>query len=524
MQVCTPEEMRNLDHLAIHDYQIPETILMENAGLAAFRVIMDRFHLQGLSVAILAGSGNNGGDGLVVARHVHAHGGIPYLLLLDDPGKFTGAAKVNLSIMQSLPVSMELITSLECLEDVLDDADLIVDAIFGTGLDRKVSGFFKKVICSANESGLPIISLDIPSGISGLSGQIMGEAIQADVTISFGLPKRGNLFYPGYERGGELFVTHIGFPYSLQRSDDIEVSVSMPVPLPPRQEAGYKSTFGDALFIAGAMGYFGAPVFSAMAHLRSGGGYARLAAPASIIPFLAARGGEIVYHPQMETDEATLSSTAKDELINLADHSDFVVIGPGLSLNDDTQSLVRELVHSIKKPMLIDGDGLAALCGGDEMIYQRQVSTVLTPHQGEMVRLSGKTKAAILADPVLIIQNEAVKRNAIIVLKGAHSLIGFPDERVFINLSGNSGMATAGSGDVLTGVISAMFGLGLPLEQAVLNAVFLHGFAGDLAADELGADGLTAGDILNYLPTAMQQYREHREDILQDYYHTIVTI
>jgi ADP-dependent NAD(P)H-hydrate dehydratase / NAD(P)H-hydrate epimerase len=277
--------------------------------------------------------------------------------------------------------------------------------------------------------------------------------------------------------------------------------------LPSRPVEAYKGAMGDVLFIAGGANYFGAPYFSAMSFLKAGGGYARLAAPASMIPFLAQSGREIVYHPQRETSSFSLSLKAKPELLALAEKVDMVVIGPGLSLQDETTKLVRELVSVISKPLVIDGDGLTAIAERSEILLKRKASTILTPHAGEMARLMRRTVTEVNADKIGVLCEAARKLNATVIFKGAHSLIGLTDGRVYVNLSGNPGMATAGSGDVLTGCIAAMHGLGLSPEFAARKGVFMHGYAGDLAAVQKGADGLTATDILECLPAAMKNDR-----------------
>jgi NAD(P)H-hydrate epimerase len=275
---------------------------------------------------------------------------------------------------------------------------------------------------------------------------------------------------------------------------------------------------GEALFIAGAAGYFGAPYFSALSFLKAGGGYSRLAAPQSMVSFIAQKGSEIVFVPQMETSAGSVALANKSRLIELSEKMDMVVIGPGLSLDPETRQLVCELVKTIKRPVLIDGDGITAVAGDLKIIKKRKAPTVLTPHLGEMSRITGKSVREISRQKIAVLQATVQELGAMIVLKGAHSLIGLPDERVFINLSGNSGMATAGSGDVLTGTIAAMSGLGLPLEDAVRKGVFMHGFAGDLAAAEKGEDGITAQDILDYLPLAMKCDREGLEEPFRSCY------
>jgi NAD(P)H-hydrate epimerase len=282
--------------------------------------------------------------------------------------------------------------------------------------------------------------------------------------------------------------------------------------LPTRDPNGHKGTFGEALFIAGARGYYGAPSFAAMSFLKAGGGYSRLAAPESVTPFIAAAGGEIVFLPQAETDTGGISAKNKTRLLEIAHGVDFVVIGPGISLDPETQALVRELAHRIERPVLIDGDGITAVSSGPGCIRNRKGSTILTPHPGEMARITGKTVTAIEQDRIGVLRDTAADLGSIVVLKGAHSLIGLPNQKIFINLSGNSGMASAGSGDVLTGTIAAMHGLGLSVEDAARAGVFIHGAAGDLAAEETGEDGITARDIMEGLPRAMALARSAPSD------------
>ena len=363
-----------------------------------------------------------------------------------------------------------------------------------------------------------MFSVDIPSGVHGNTGKVMGTAVRADLTVTFGLPKLGNVLFPGYELGGALYVSHISFPPVLYDADTLNVEISPLVKLPARHKAGHKGDFGQVLFIAGAAGYFGAPFFSAQSFLKAGGGYSRLAAPCSIVPFIASKGSEIVFLPQAETDAGSIALQNKQALLALADRMDMVVLGPGLSLDADTGQLARELTAEIEKPLLIDGDGITAVCQDLALVKGRPAETILTPHLGEMARLTGQSVREVDEAKVDILQRTTAELNATIVLKGAHSLIGHPDGRVFVNMSGNPGMATAGSGDVLTGTIAAMFGLGLPLHSAVRQGVFVHGLAGDLAAGEMGEDGITAQDILDYLPAAMKAIRGGLSEALRERY------
>jgi hydroxyethylthiazole kinase-like uncharacterized protein yjeF len=517
MKVSSVQEMRSLDREAIEKYGIPEEILMENAGEAAYRVIAEETGIRERTFAVLCGIGNNGGDGLVVARKILSGGGAVKVFLLGDADTFSGAAKKNFEIAERLPFQMRSVETADSIRSDIAHADAVIDAIFGTGLTRDVKGLYREIIDLVNEKGSRVFSLDIPSGIDGNTGNILGAAVKAHSTITFGLPKRGNILYPGYEYGGTLYVSPISFPPALQNRGDIRVSINMPVPLPPRKKEGHKGDFGEALFIAGAASYIGAPYFAAYSFLKAGGGYSRLAAPASIAAHVAAKGSEIVIIPQKETKTGSMARRNKTALLSLAEKMDMIILGPGLSLHEETQDLVRELAAGIYKPLLIDGDGLTALSSRPAILKKRKAATILTPHPGEMARLTKKKVADISADKIGILQKTAEDLNAVIVLKGAHSLIGCPDGQVFINMSGNPGMAKAGTGDVLTGTIAAMYGLGLPVPEAVRKGVFIHGFAGDLAAEERGEDGISAQDILDYLPLAMRLDREgipeERDDI-----------
>jgi len=518
MKVSRVSEMRALDRTAIKKFGIVEALLMENAGQAVYFVLLKEFGIKGKKFLVFCGVGNNGGDGFVVARKIHSNGGAVKVFILGDRSKFKGAAKINLDIVSRLPIEVRRLRSIEAIKVDLAHCDGIVDAIFGTGLSRDVGGLYRDVIELINESGKTVFSVDIPSGVHGDTGKIMGAAVKADYTVTFGLPKIGNMLFPGYDLCGKLYVSHISFPPSIYNADSLRVEINHPVRLPPRDKNGHKGDFGEALFIAGASSYFGAPYFAALSFLKAGGGYSRLAAPESITPFIANKGSEIVFVPQAETSSGSIALPNKPALLELSERMDMVVLGPGLSLEEETQQLARELAGEIDRPLLIDGDGITALCKDLQIIKDRPAETILTPHLGEMSRITKMSVGEIDANKIDVLQRTARELNTIIVLKGAHSLIGYPDGSVFINMSGNSGMATAGSGDILTGTIAAMFGLGLSLQDAVKKGVFIHGLSGDLAAEDKGEDGITAQDILDYLPLAVKADREGLDETLRDRY------
>jgi hydroxyethylthiazole kinase-like uncharacterized protein yjeF len=524
MKVAKVDEMKDLDRRATEEFGISQDLLMENAGQAVYFVMLQEFGIKNNKFVVFCGGGNNGGDGLVVARKIYSDGGEVKVFLLDDGTKFRGTAKRNFEIISRMPIEISRVGSIDSVIAELLDSDAIVDAIFGTGLVRKVSGIYKDVIQLINESQETVFSVDIPSGINGDTGEVMGVAVEADYTVTFGLPKPGNMLYPGYEHCGKLYVSHISFPPDLYNSDSIKVAINNPVELPERARDTHKGSYGKALFIAGSSNYLGAPYFSALSFLKAGGGLSYLATPKSISPFLASKGSEIVFLPQEETPSGSIALEDKDELLEFSQIVDIVVLGPGLSLAKETQELVRELTPNINKPLLIDGDGITAIAEDLGRIKSRKAPTILTPHLGEMSRITKMEISEINRNKIDVLQRTARELNAIIILKGAHSLIGCPGETVFINVSGNSGMATAGSGDALTGTIAAMYGLGLTLEDAVRMGVFIHGFSGDVAAVDKGEDGITAQDILDYLPETMKLYRDNFAEISENLYESIFMV
>lgn len=531
MKVSKVAEMRDLDREAQQKFGIPQEFLMENAGEAVYFVILKEFGIKNKKFVVFCGVGNNGGDGFVVARKITSNSGDIKVFILGDKNKLKGSAKKNFEIISNLacrqtgmPIEVYDVKSIESAKAVIMESDAIIDAIFGTGLVRDVSGIHKEIIQLINESEKTVFSIDIPSGVNGDTGKVQGTSVKANYTITFGLPKIGNMLYPGQGLCGKLYVSHISFPPSLYNRDSIKVAINEPLELPMRKQDTHKGDYKKVFFIAGSSNYLGAPYFSALSFLKSGGGLSYLAAPKSISSFIANKGSEIVFVPQKETASGSIALENKAELLRFSEKVDMVVMGPGLSLNKETQKLVRELTKEIKKPLIIDGDGITAISEDIEIVKKREAETILTPHSGEMSRITGIDIAQINKNKIDILQETTKRLNAIIVLKGAHSLIGYPDERVFINTSGNPGMATAGTGDVLTGTIAGMFGLGFSLKDAVRTGVFMHGLSGDLSAVDKGEDGITAQDILDYLPYTLKYYREDFDEISKDLYGSVYTI
>jgi NAD(P)H-hydrate epimerase len=522
MKICTVAEMQQLDQTAMETYAIPETILMENAGLATCNIIAERFEIQKNHFLVVCGSGNNGGDGLVIARKLYSNGASVCLALLASPAKFKSAAQINFKIIEKLGIPIYNITEREQLREPLKNADIIIDAIFGTGLQRKVEGLYSDIIHSINQSSLPCISVDIPSGINGNTGEIMGTAIEANITITYGQPKLGNLFYPGNKNGGKLYVTHISFPPELYDKPELKSELNMPAALNGRDQNGHKGSFSKALFIAGSAHYFGAPYFSAFSFLKSGGGMSYLASVDAVIQSVASHAPEIIMLSQITNNEQAISSKNLNALLTKAQEMDFIVIGPGISLADDTKALILNFVKELNKPLLIDGDGLTAFIDHFHVLANRRAPTILTPHEGEFSRLIQKSTAEIKKDRIKLLKEFSEQTNSFVVLKGSRTLICQPTEEIYINITGNSGMATAGSGDVLCGIIAAMAAHTDSLTEALKSAVFLHGLSGDLAAKELGEHGITASDLIDFTPLAIRHFTENEEKIRAAYFPIVI--
>jgi len=538
VKVAAALDARRLDSSAIMDYGIGESVLMENAAIAAREVIARRWGLPGRRILVVCGLGNNGGDGFALARLLYAQGAMVTVLVagrvdtgdrrnsaaakalgrrsFDASGGFRspgGAAEENLRILQRL--SLEIL-QLYSVTDLLaktdfDAFDIIVDALFGTGLSRALEGPIAALVEGINASDAPILSLDIPSGVNSDTGEALGAAVRAEATVAFGILKRGNLLYPGFELGGDLYYSAISFPPELRSDDSISLSVNVPPALVRRDPSGHKGTFGKVLIVGGSPGYCGAVALAAGAAQRSGAGYVHLAMPSSMVSQVFPLAPETVFLPQGGSNY--LGGEHLQDLLEASARADAVVLGPGLSTQPESIRLARDLITAVEAPLIVDGDGLTALAGRDELSRRRSHPTFLTPHSGEMARLLGSSLSELSRRRVDIAMEAADRYGAMLVLKGAHSIIAHPDGKLWINLTGNSGMGTAGSGDVLAGLLGALAASQPNPDHLLRLAVYLHGLAGDLASLSLGQTSLGARDIIAFLPQAIT---EHREKLTSD--------
>lgn len=522
-KVCSAEEMKKIDEEADKIYGVDHALLMEDAGTAIYSTILKEFgDVYGKKFLVVAGVGNNGGDALVAGRRIYVAGGEVKVAIVGDISKATELCRRNLELVRSLGIEVQNILSNEdmlMLRRYIDWSQCIIVGLIGIGLKGDVRGIYRDVIDEINKSNKYIVSVDIPSGVDPNNGLIRGIAVKSTITVTFGLPKYGNILYPGYSYSGRLYISFLSYPRQLLEEPAVELNT--PLKPPERIKWGHKGTFGKFLAVAGSRYYYGAPYYVSYSFLKAGGGYSRLAAPKSVIPFIAAKCSEVVYIPLEETEEGSISFKSYNRIIEIIEEFgiDVTAIGSGASLNEETQHLIRDLIEAIDRPAIIDGDGITAISKDVDRVKKRKAPSIITPHLAEFSRLTGLDVKAVQEDPIGSLRKTCRDLNAYIVLKGAHSLIGYPDGRIYINMTGNPGMAKAGSGDVLTGTIAAMYGIGFKdIGDATRMGVLVHGLAGDIAAQKLGEDGVTPDDILNNLPEAIKVLRENVDKIIENYF------
>jgi ADP-dependent NAD(P)H-hydrate dehydratase / NAD(P)H-hydrate epimerase len=513
MKVVSGQVMQLMDRRAIDEFGIPGLTLMENAGRACADAICETFGPgAGKRALVVAGKGNNGGDGYVIARFLKERGWDAPVLLLAAPTSITGDAAVNLALLDqgSLilpPVGGALPATL------FQEATLIVDALLGTGVKSEVTGAFREVIELINASGRPVVAVDIPSGVDAGSGRVLGTAVRADLTVSFALAKLGNVLYPGSELSGRLVVADIGMPAQVEAEapgcEFVDLACARRL-LRPRGALAHKGSAGHCLIIAGSTGKSGAAFMAANSALRTGAGLVTLAVPAALNPILEVKTTEVMTLPLGSPDAWHLQAGALPGLLREAGTRDAVALGPGIGGAPSTVYLVHSLVASLPGPLVLDADGLNAVAAAPEILQQRRGRvTVLTPHPGEMSRLTGLSVPAVEADRIGAARNFAVRFQVHLILKGAGSVIAAPDGSVSLNGSGNQGMASGGMGDVLTGVVTSLLGQGYPPYEACQLGVFVHGHAADLLLGEKGTQGMSATDVQEAIPWALRTLADH---------------
>jgi NAD(P)H-hydrate epimerase len=522
MKILTAAQMQRIDRLTTERYGVPSLTLMENAGRGFVEFLEERFSpLGGHRIVILCGRGNNGGDGMVVARLLREQGCRPRVLLLADPQGLKGDARANwerLAASGAPEIAADAAAWKRILPEI-QGATLLVDALFGTGLTKPLEGFFAEVVRDVNAAfpAAHIVAVDLPSGALADTGELIGECVRADASVTFTAPKVAHVLPPACERVGEWAVKAIGTPAeALENDPELQLNLTCREDLAwlthPRQAEAHKGNFGHVLILAGSIGKTGAAAMAAKAALRAGAGLVTVATAKSALPIIASLGMEFMTEPLPETAAGTISLRALDHgrLDQLVEGKSVLAVGPGIGTVPETAELVRTVVDQYDAPVVLDADGLTAFAGCMDMLRAGNRVRVLTPHPGEMARLTGQKAAEILARRVGLAREFARKHQVTLVLKGFRTLTAAPDGQVWVNPTGNPGMATGGTGDVLTGLIAGLLAQypARPVTDVVAAAVYLHGLAGDLAASELGQVSLIAGDLLDALPRGFRGLAE----------------
>ena len=509
------EAMRALDRHTIETLGVPGELLMESAGRAvAEAVLAERAGgARPGPVLVVCGVGNNGGDGFVAARHMALLGVPVRVALVGDARKLRGDAAANWKRLERLGVAREPARFRTA------GVAIVVDALFGTGLDRKIEGAAAAAIRRIAAARPPacVVAVDLPSGLDADTGMAHGSAVEADVTVTLGLPKLGLALEPGRSLAGRILVARIGIADALPSDEERRVGPAAGAELwtaagaarclPARPAAGHKGSFGHVLVVAGSRGKAGAAALAAEGAARAGAGLVTIACPAGINEILQVKRTETMTAPVADTAEGGLSAGSLTAILALARERDVVALGPGLGREAETQKLVRDLAARVTAPLVIDADGLFGLAGESAALKARKAATILTPHPGEAARLLATTPAAINADRVGAARRLAEKTASIVVLKGAGTVISGPDGRVAVNPTGGPVLGSGGTGDVLTGIVAALLAQGLAPFEAAALAAWLHGWAGDRLAARRGRSGVLAGELAAELPEAVEALR-----------------
>jgi hydroxyethylthiazole kinase-like uncharacterized protein yjeF len=525
VKALTAAQMREADRLTTERYGIPGLQLMENAGRAIAGFLAEKF--EGLSrqkIVLLCGKGNNGGDGLVVARLLKELGCSPQVILFCSPGAMEGDAAVNVKRWQQGLGELRAVASeaeWESAREALQDAGLIVDALLGTGLRGPVEGLLARVIADINaararrrdtRSAPTIVAVDTPSGLASDAQDFGGPIVQADFTVTLTAPKMGQLVSPRAASCGVLVVRDIGTPPELLESDPhlklhwLEPGEFRPLPL-ARDPASHKGSYGHALIVAGSLGKSGAAVLAARAALRAGAGLVSVATPLEVLPIVAGGMPEMMTVPLAATEAGTASLRSFDygKFLEATKGKSVLAMGPGLSTHPETQQFIRAVVEQSELPLILDADALNAYAGVADHLNQRRAPAIaLTPHPGEMARLLGGTAREVQARRLDVALDAALRWRAHVVLKGFHSILATPSGHAYVNTTGNAGMATGGTGDALTGILAGLTAqFGIEDWPRVLGmGVYLHGLAGDIAAARVGQAPLVATDLIEAIPEA----------------------
>ena len=510
IKVVSNTEMRQLDEFTINDVKIPGLVLMENAGLKSAQIIQKYIETNNLkgTVYIFCGKGNNGGDGYVIARQLFDEGFKVIIYSIGDPNQLIGDALTNYISCKNLKIVFNQVDSKKDIKKLVSPL-MIVDALLGTGIKDSVTGLYENVIQFINKQNVPIAAIDIPSGLNGDSAIPPGTAIDADFTITMALPKRAHIFYPAKKHVGELHTVKIGIPNSKIESKSLKLNLieKNDIILPKLEANTHKYSSGKLFILAGSPGMTGAAYLSAAGALRTGIGLINIGIPKSLNEIIEKKITEALTVPLPEISAGSFSLAGLKTIQAKIEWADSVLIGPGIGRETETLQLVIEIIKFCikqKKLTLIDADALFALSEFPEVIKKLTSNFVLTPHYGEFLRLSGYDKNELINKPWELLQNFLSDKKFIVNLKGAPSIVGQKDGQVFINPTGNQGLAKGGSGDVLSGIIAGLMGRGLDSLHSAINGNYIHGLAADKLIDKKGMVSMLPSDLLDQIPTIIK--------------------
>jgi NAD(P)H-hydrate epimerase len=511
MWVVTAAQMQTLDRRTIQEAKVPGTTLMERAGTGVVTHLIQAWGVpKGKNVVILCGKGNNGGDGLVVARLLKKKGARLKVVLMAPFNELSPDAKIMYRRLSKVirPSLFTVNPSEETLRSFTQDADLLVDALLGTGLSSPVRAPYTFAIEAMNDSQAFTVAIDIPSGLDSNTGATLGVAVQANLTVTFGCPKLGLYLSSAIDKVGNIEVVDIGIPPSFVANVNPHIHLlsqeMVRSLIPPRPSSSHKGTFGHAGIVAGSPGKTGAPAMAALAALRVGAGLVTVATPQSVSPILESKLLEVMTEPMPESSQHLLGMETCSALFTFATNKSALALGPGLGISPDTTELLRHLLPQLDAPCVLDADALNGLAQHCQVFSSMKRPPILTPHPGEMARLLAPSSSKqVNEDRIGVSRQFAMQHRVILVLKGARTVIAEPRGQVAICPTGNPGMASAGMGDVLTGMIAGLLAQGLSAWDAARAGVYLHGLAGDLAAATIGEPGLIAGDVITAIPHAL---------------------
>lgn len=516
MRLINGEASRKMDKEAEENFGLSTLVLMENAGLRCadyVESLFDEAPYNDVRVSFVLGKGNNGGDGFVAARHLYNKGFDVEIFCLSQPETFSPGAKANWDIVSAMGIKISYLDQardLALFRVKLMASRLIIDGIFGSGFKGEMTGLAKDVVDIINGVNTPVLALDIPSGIDADSGEVGTTFVKADYTVSFALPKFGNIFAPGGEYNGELNIVDISFPRMLteeKENDDAVIDMEWIINrMVPRKADSHKGIYGHVLAVGGSANMSGSLILAGRGALKAGAGLVTYMMPRSLQETVRAQSLEAMTFPLPENEDVSLGLAAAEPILQQTGNK-ILVLGMGLSRTEDSTALVKRIVEDVNCPLVLDADALVAL-GDTEGRKRDQYPLILTPHPGEMSRILGWSIREVQANRVKAAKEVAEKFNAIVVLKGSRTIIASPQGKILVNLTGNAGMATGGMGDVLSGIIGAFLGQGYDALTAAAFGVYFHGLAGDVAAEDKGEMGLTAGDIVAYLPEVLAEYEE----------------